>query len=157
MIKRVLGVLWRVAPRGLRRMGARLWQTRFTISAGAVVLDEQGRILLLKHVFRTGTGWGVPGGFVSAGEQPEEAVRRELREETGLEVLSEELIFTRMHTHVKHFELIFRCRSRGQAAARSLEIKALDWFALDALPADLSRDQRQLIERALGDGAKQRT
>ena len=70
----------------------RLTHARFTVTAAGIVLDERGRVLLLKHRFRSGSGWGIPGGFVEAGEQPEEGLRRELLEEIGLELDSAELV-----------------------------------------------------------------
>ena len=154
MLRRVLGALWRGAPKRLRRWSVRLIEPRFTISAGAVVVDRQGRVLLLKHVFRTGSGWGIPGGFMEKREQPDEAIRRELREEVGLEVESLEIVIVRMLEKSRHLEIIFRCRPRGQAKPRSNEIKNASWFALDALPRELSRDQRHLIERALDKGER---
>ena len=86
MLKKLLGALWLRAPKSLRRWGVRLVEPRFTVTAGAVVQDEEGRVLLLHHRYRAGSGWGIPGGFLEKGEQPEEALRRELREEVGLEV-----------------------------------------------------------------------
>lgn len=149
MLKNMLGLLWRNTPGRLRRWSARRFQLRFTVSAGAVVVDDHGRILLLKHVFRTGTGWGVPGGFIDEGEQPEAAIRRELLEETGLELEQADFAFARTLRKVNHVEIIFRCRPRGVASARGLEIKELAWFTLDELPADLGHDQHQIIKRAL--------
>jgi ADP-ribose pyrophosphatase YjhB (NUDIX family) len=155
MLGRVLGVLWRGAPKSLRRWSVRLIQPRFTVSAGGVIVDERGRVLLLKHVFRVGSGWGIPGGFIEEGEQPVEALRRELLEEVGLELERAEIAFVRTLKRPKHVEIIFRCRPRGpEAAPRSVEINRASWFAIDALPQELDRDQRRLIERALGNGAK---
>lgn len=153
MLKNVLGVLWRNTPKKLRRWSARRFQLRFTVSVGAIVVDDQERVLLLKHVFRTGSGWGVPGGFINEGEQPEAAIRRELFEETGLELENVKFAFARTLQRVNHVEIIFRCQPRGLAAARGLEIKGLAWFAPDDLPEDLGRDQRLIIKRALFDGA----
>lgn len=151
MLKKVLGILWRVTPKRLRTWGARRFQPRFTVSAGAVVIDESGRVLLLKHVFRAGEGWGIPGGFINHGEQPEDAIRRELLEETGLELESAEFAFARALERVHHFEVIFRCRPRraSTAAARSLEINKISWFVPDEWPEDLGSDQRRIIKRAL--------
>lgn len=154
MLKKLLSFVWRNVPVGFRRWGVRLTQEKFTVTAGAVVVDEHGRVLLLKHVFRTGSGWGIPGGFIEKGEQPEEAVRRELHEEAGLELESAEIAFARTLARPRQIEIIFRCRPRGEASAQSLEIKGIQWFALDALPSELTSDQRRLIERALKDGAK---
>jgi ADP-ribose pyrophosphatase YjhB (NUDIX family) len=155
MLKNVLGLLWRSAPAKLRRWSALRFQQRFTVSAGAVVVDDQGRVLLLKHVFRMGTGWGIPGGFIDEGEQPEAAIKRELVEETGLEIVQAELAFVRTLKAINHVEIIFRCKPVGLASARSLEIKELAWFDRDKLPDDLGRDQRLIINRALNDGANE--
>lgn len=154
MLRRILGALWRGAPKRLRRLSVRLMEPRFTASAGAVVVDEEGRVLLLNHVFRIGSGWGIPGGFIEWGEQPVDALRRELREEVGLEIDSAEIVIVRTIKKSKHLEIIYRCRSQGHAEPRSREIKVASWFAPDRLPPQLSRDQRHLIKRALGHGAK---
>ena len=54
---------------------------------GAVVHDEAGRLLLIRRGHAPHAGlWSVPGGRVEAGESPEAAVEREVREETGLRV-----------------------------------------------------------------------
>lgn len=54
---------------------------------GAVIRDERGRILLIKRGHEPGKGlWSVPGGRIEPGETDEQAVVREVREETGLEV-----------------------------------------------------------------------
>ncbi len=58
-------------------------------SVCAAVLDGD-RLLLVRH--RRDGGWGTPGGAMEPGESPEEGVRRELREETGLELLPRALI-----------------------------------------------------------------
>ena len=154
MLKRLFGALWRLAPKSLRRWGVRLVEPRFTVTAGAVVTDERGRVLVLEHRFRAGSGWGIPGGFLEKGEQPEEALRRELREEIGLELLSAEIAFARTLKKLNQIEIIFRCRPQGNIGRKNAEIKSAEWFDLDKLPPGLGRDQRRLIERALKDGAK---
>ena len=154
MLKKMLGALWRHAPRRLRRWGVRLSEPRFTVTAGAVITDEQGRVLLLEHVFRVGSGWGIPGGFIEVDEQPEEALRRELREEVELDLESAEIAFVRTLRKVNQIEVIFRCRPAGRVGRRSGEIKTAEWFSLDNLPSELPKDQHELIRRALNNGAK---
>ncbi|MBO3750868.1 NUDIX domain-containing protein [Streptosporangiaceae bacterium NEAU-GS5] len=54
---------------------------------GAIVRDGEGRLLLVRRGHPPGEGlWSLPGGRVEPGESDGAAVRRELREETGLEV-----------------------------------------------------------------------
>ena len=154
MLKKVFVALWRHAPSSVRRWGVRFFEPRFNVTAGAVITDDSGRVLLLEHFFRAGSGWGIPGGFLEKGEQPEEALRRELREEIGLELESAEIALVRTLRQPIQVEIIFRCRPRGSVGRRNAEIKSAGWFALDQLPPALSRDQRGLIERVIGDGAK---
>ncbi len=154
MLRSLLGAVWRNSPKSFRRWSVRLIEPRFAVTTGAVVVDERGRVLLLKHVFRMGSGWGIPGGFMEKGEQPEDAIRRELREEVGLEIESARLAFVRTFKRPTQVEIMFHCRPLGHAAPQSVEIKRAAWFEPDNLPQDLSRDQRYLIERVLSNGAK---
>ena len=73
-------------------------ELRIRSAARAIVLDPDDRILLVRFVFPDGTFWATPGGGIEAGESPEEAIRRELFEETGL--VRAEIgppIWTRLH------------------------------------------------------------
>lgn len=54
---------------------------------GAIIRDDQGRLLLVRRGHEPGAGlWSVPGGRIEPGETDAEALVREMREETGLEV-----------------------------------------------------------------------
>jgi 8-oxo-dGTP diphosphatase len=149
MIKDLLGALWRYLPGSARRRLVSLGQRRFTVTAGALIFDDIGRILLLEHVFRPDSGWGIPGGFLGKGEQPEEALKRELREEVGLEVEAVELLFARTLPRPRQIEIYFQAKPVGFAEPCSFEIKRAEWFSLDDLPPELSQDQRRLIKRVL--------
>jgi 8-oxo-dGTP diphosphatase len=151
MLKGFLGSLFRHTPAPLRRLFSRATNARFSATAGGIVIDDQDRLLLLKHVFRGGSGWGIPGGFIHAGEQPEQALRRELREEVGLELASTELALVRTLKSTQQIEIIFRCRPHGEARPCSVEVEQAEWFSRQALPKDLAEDQRRLIDRVIGD------
>ena len=153
MLKDLLGAIWRRAPRSLRRWTVRLSHPRFAVTAGAVITDDRGRVLLLKHRFRPGGGWGMPGGFLEKGEQPDEALRRELREEVGLEVKKLTVFAARAFTKPRQVEIVFRARANGDPDQLSFEIQKAAWFSPDQLPPELPKDQAQLIKRALNDGA----
>ena len=126
----------------------RLAHTRFTVTAGAVIFNDKREVLLLKHRFRAGSGWGLPGGFMERGEQPIDALRRELREEIGLEVDDVEVFAARSFRKPKQVEVLFRARANAQVKSVTIEVERAEWFALDSLPEGLPRDQRVYIERA---------
>lgn len=134
-------------PAAFRRSITRFTQQKFTVSAAVVVLNAQSEVLLLNHVLRPHSGWGLPGGFVDRGEQPEEAVRRELREETGIEMDNLRMLGVRVLA--RHVEILFAAASSGSAAVRSHEILELGWFSAASAPAGLPRVQHELIKKVL--------
>lgn len=132
----------------MRRWTMRLAHTRFTVTAGAVIFNDKREVLLLKHRFRAGSGWGLPGGFMERGEQPIDALRRELREEIGLEVDDVKMFAARSFRKPKQVEVLFRARANADVKSLTIEVERAEWFALDSLPEGLPRDQRVYIERA---------
>src|SRR5439155_23724473 len=138
MFIKFLGAIRQRLPGSLRWRLVRIGQNRFTVSVGAAIFDDQGQILLLDHVFRPEGGWGIPGGFLSKGEQPEAALRRELREEIGIEVRDVELLLARTLSQPPQIEFYFRARAIGRPEPCSFEIKSAGWFSVDDLPAELS-------------------
>ena len=135
-------------PRRLRVLVSRSVQTNFTVSAAGVIVNDAGEVLLLNHVLRPDSGWGVPGGFLNAGEQPEAAFRREIREETGLEL--RDVTLYRARTIKRHIEIIFLATAVGEASVQSREIIELDWFKIEEIPPEMSLDQQFLVRKALG-------
>jgi NAD+ diphosphatase len=110
-------------------------------------------VLLLKHRFRPGSGWGLPGGFIEQGEQPSEALRRELREEIGLEVAELRLFSVRAFKRPKQVEIVFMAQAIESPEVLGFEIQEAGWFLPGEFPPGLPRDQAALIKRALNDGA----
>lgn len=131
----------------MRWLIVRISQKTFTASAGAVVTDAEGRVLLLDHVFRPSSGWGIPGGFIDSGEQPEQTVAREVLEEAGVAIEDVWLEFAR--TRGTHIEFIFSAKASGGGEVKSREIVSLGWFPPDAMPADIHPSQRRTIEKVL--------
>lgn len=144
----MLSGVWRQLPKQARRAGVLLINARFTVTVGAVILDPQNRVLLLQHRFRPGTGWGIPGGFINPQEQPTDAIRRELREEIGLEVDHLEIAFINTLHQYQQVEIIFRATPVNEAQPRSIEICQAAWFEPNALPPELINYERSTIQRA---------
>lgn len=158
MLQKLIAGIWRALPPRVRRWSMRATQTRFTVTAGALIFNDAGEVLLLKHRFRAGSGWGIPGGFLEPAEQPEQALRRELREEIGLEVSKVELFSARSFKKPRQVEILFRCHASSQAKLKPLtmEVERAEWFSVHKLPAGLPGDQRLLIDRATSYGANGR-
>src|SRR5689334_25065136 len=95
VVRRVLLWLWRVLPLGVRVQWSLLWliNRKFLVGVMAIAFDDQERVLVLHHTYRRTYPWGVPGGWLGAGEPPEVGALRELREETGFEGESEALVW----------------------------------------------------------------
>jgi len=103
--------------------------------------------LLLDHVLRSRSSWGAPGGFLARGEQPVDALRRELREEIGIEITGAELF--RVRTVGRHVEILFRAEAVGTATVKSREINAVGWFKPGEMPKNMSRSHERLVENLL--------
>ncbi|HEX2268232.1 MAG TPA: NUDIX hydrolase, partial [Pyrinomonadaceae bacterium] len=156
MFRSLITRIWRFLPARLRRWTMRATHARFTVTAGAIVFNDAGHVLLLKHRFRAGSGWGIPGGFLEAGEQPLDALRRELREEIAMEINDAKVFAARSFRKPRQVEVLFLCRANGTVQPRAMEIERAEWFSLSSLPGGLPKDQRRFIERAAGDGANGR-
>lgn len=147
MLKKIIGLIWEKMPYALRLRVIRATQQKFTFSVAAIITNERNEILLLNHVLRPFSSWGIPGGFVKAGEEPENAIRREICEETGLELSALEMI--RVRTINRHVEILFRAYSAGKGEVKSREISGLGWFEIGKMPEQMSSVQKSLIEEVL--------
>jgi ADP-ribose pyrophosphatase YjhB (NUDIX family) len=147
VILNLVSKTWKVLPKQARTFITRTLQVTFTVSVTGVVTNESGEVLLLDHLIRPNSGWGPPGGFIMRGEQPETALRREIKEETTLDLRNVMLVRTR--TFKRHVEIIFAAEAVGQAKAVSKEIRSLKWFAIDEMPGDMSLDLQFVVRNAI--------
>jgi ADP-ribose pyrophosphatase YjhB (NUDIX family) len=147
MLKKIAGTIWKKMPYLMRRQLVRASQTAFTVSVAAIITNDENQTLLLDHVLRTGSGWGIPGGFIKRGEQLEEALQREIREETGLELESVNVL--RVRTLDRHIEALFTAKAVGKAQVKSREINAVGWFTVETLPENMSRAHISFIREVL--------
>jgi 8-oxo-dGTP diphosphatase len=128
------------------------------VGAAAIIVNDAGEVLLqLRSDTHT---WGPPGGALEPGEEPADAVIREVFEETGLVVMPERLVgiyggpdmvFTYPNGDKTAITSItFACRVVGGALqADGEESLDLRWFAFDELPDDIAPWIRQRIVHAL--------
>jgi 8-oxo-dGTP diphosphatase len=147
MIANWAGIVWKKMPWSVRSRIIRITQAKFTVSAAAVITNGQGEVLLLNHVLRPKSGWGLPGGFIEHGEQPDDGIRREIREETGIEMNN--LRMFRVRTLGTHVEILFTAEAVGMPEVKSREIKDLGWFGSGRMPEKMNAAQKALIEQVL--------
>ncbi len=111
------------------------------------IIEYQQGIVMIKRS-NPPLGWALPGGFVDYGEAVEEAVAREVKEETSLDfidfkqfkVCSKPDRDPRFHT----VSVVFAGKGRGELKANS-DAKAAQVFKLDCLPEKIAFDHREVI------------
>jgi 8-oxo-dGTP pyrophosphatase MutT (NUDIX family) len=113
------------------------------VSAGALIYDRAGQLLILKPTYKS--GWTIPGGIMEAdGESPWEACQREVREETGLEVSHGRLVvmdFRRpKEARPGGIRFLFDCGQVSDAALADLKLQPeeISEFRLVPLPDALT-------------------
>ena len=122
-----------------------------TLGVRGLVTDAEGRVLLVTHTYMP--GWYMPGGGVELGETAEEALTREMVEEAGVRLTARPLLASVHSNHKSHrgdHVLIYRVTAWEPCqATQHGEIAAVDWFAPDNLPADLSPATRRRLGELL--------
>ena len=113
--------------------------TTLTVVAAALV-DVEGRVLLQQRSEgRQMAGlWEFPGGKVEPGERPEEALVRELREELGIEIASENLdpaAFASAELGERHLLLLLYICRTWQGEPEALDAAMLKWVRPNEMPA----------------------
>lgn len=105
------------------------------MGVGAIIVDDERRVLLVQRGHEPMKGhWSIPGGLVELGETLDEALRRETREETGLEIENLGLVelLDRIYQEkerVRYHYVIadYLCRSSGGIARAGDDAAALHW------------------------------
>jgi len=123
----------------------------FTLGAFAIIFDENGSVLLSHRCDMD--GWNLPGGMVESREMPDEAVVREVREETGLEVVVERLVGIYGKGDRDEINFSFVCRVVGGQLTLTDEADQHRFFAVDQLPANTVPKHVERIRDALNGAA----
>ena len=94
----LLPTLWRQLHGSLQWRLLWLFHHKFMVGVCGVVYDNEGRILLLQHRFWQKGSWGLPSGYLERGESLQDGIRREVKEETGLDISVQRLLRSEEHT-----------------------------------------------------------
>jgi ADP-ribose pyrophosphatase YjhB (NUDIX family) len=130
------------------------------VAAYGVIVDEQDRILLAHWNEGGRSGWTLPGGGIDPGEDPVDAVVREIREETGFEAVAGDLlgidskVIPAEHRFIPDagplhaLRIVYRASVIGGTLTNELEgtTDEAAWFPLTSIP----NRRVELVDIALG-------
>ena len=149
-------------PKGWHRLRAQIFLTvkgaskRMTLGARGVLIDGS-KVLLIKHTYVP--GWQFPGGGVDPGETMQNAMEREVYEETGYRVTGNVELFGIYHNnHVTNRDhvALYTCRKfeMAQIFQANFEIAEMGWFDHKKLPNDMAMSASRRVAEIFGDSAQ---
>ena len=160
---RRVGILdgWRLCPRcgaELVRLdsghaecpacGSRYWANSAPAAEG--LLERDGKVLLARRKLEPRRGfWDVPGGFLEEGEDAIAGLKREFREETGIEVEPVEFLGPHVEPYDRYFVLGLTWLVQGEGEPKPADdVEELGWFGPQELPAEMAfAHQDDLLRR----------
>ncbi|NOQ37351.1 NUDIX domain-containing protein [archaeon] len=124
------------------------------VVVGAIIYNDKDEVFLARSK-KWKDMWIVPGGHLELGETLEQAIRREIKEETGMEVSDiklvgvKESIFSKEYHKRKHLVFIdFSCRAKSNKIILNDELQEYIWIKPNkALQLDLNQFTRKLVEK----------
>jgi phosphoglycolate phosphatase len=126
------------------------------VTVGGLIFKDNGQVLMIRTP-KWSNLWGIPGGKIKFGESSVDALKREIKEETGLDV--EEVTFVLVQDCIRskefyreaHFVLLnYTCRCIGESVKLNEEAVEFRWVALtDATSLPINRPTRVLLEAVL--------
>jgi ADP-ribose pyrophosphatase YjhB (NUDIX family) len=145
-MKALLLKVWKWLPFGLQRLFSHILLPSFQVFAVAVIFNSDKQILLGKATYQRIHPWGLPGGSLKLGEEPEQAVVREMLEETGLNIEVKNLLMAKNSSARDQIGLFYWCNILGGEFHPSDEISEIQYFDVNKLP-DVYPSDITLIKR----------
>lgn len=142
---RALALVFNAFPVRWQRRFMTAAHDRFLVGVVGLGIDEHGNVLLARHRFGA-PQWRFLGGFLQRRERVEDALAREIREETGMLIEVGPVLEVVTGYRWKRVELVFAYRVTGGSLRLTDEVAELRGFPASALP-EVRADQRGMIER----------
>jgi len=126
-------------------------------TVGALIFDSENNVLMIRTQ-KWSNLWGIPGGKIKLGEPSLDALRREIKEETSLDVdrvkfvMAQDCVYSKEFYKKAHFVLLnYTCRVRGDSAVKlNEEAQEFRWLTMQkALELELNQPTRTLLDAAL--------
>jgi 8-oxo-dGTP diphosphatase len=121
------------------------------------LLARDGKVLLARRGIEPRRGfWDIPGGFLAEAEDPLDGLRREYREETGLEIRPLEWLGTHVEPYDNYFVLGLTWLVTAEGEPRAADdVEELRWFGPDELPDEMAFAHQDELLRAWAAGQQQ--
>ena len=132
-------------------------QTYPEATVGALIVNDRGEVLLVRS-YKWGEKYTVPGGHIELGERAEDAIVREVKEETGLDSVAEELLIVQQaiyakdyHKHEHYIFMDYVCKAIStEVKLDGRELQSFIWLRPeDALKLDLEEYTRRFVLKYL--------
>jgi len=148
MMLKIIVRVWGIFPVWLQTLLSRVLRPRYRVAVAAFIFDEDDRILLCEHTYRRAYPWGLPAGGLEFGEDPEDGIKRELKEETGFNVHVERLLYADSSDEFHHVSLIYLCKIVDGTFTPNPEVSSVKFYPLDQLPR-LLPTEKTLIDKMM--------
>jgi ADP-ribose pyrophosphatase YjhB (NUDIX family) len=148
-MKTMLTKVWKALhlPKGMQLLAMRFIQNQFLMGVTGIIFNENNEVLLFKHAYRA-HAWSLPGGYMKAGEHPQEALEREIKEESGFVVSADNLLKTRTDRDAARIDMCYTGVFIGGEFTPSHEVTEYGFYALANMPL-LRKNQLFLIDEAM--------
>jgi len=121
---------------------------RHSVSVAGIVVNGDGRILVVKR--RDNGEWQPPGGVLELDETIEEGLRREIQEETGIEIHIDRLTGVYKNMRLGVVALVFRCRPSTGSLRTSSETEEARWMSAQEVESAMSPAFAIRVRDAIG-------
>lgn len=147
-MKSLLAKIWKILhlPKNAQLFAMRFFQDQFLIGVTGIIFNDKKEVLLFKHTYRSHS-WSLPGGYMSAGEHPREALEREIKEESGFIVSVDQALKTRTDRDSARLDMCYVGVLIGGSFVPTHEVSEYGFFAQDKMPL-LRKNQVFLIDEA---------
>ncbi|MGH2377212.1 MAG: NUDIX hydrolase [Candidatus Limnocylindria bacterium] len=145
MLWRALAAVYNRLPVRLQRRILDRSHRRFLVGVNGVGVEPDGRVIMARHRFGS-PQWRLLGGFITRDESFQDALRREVREETGLEIEVGPVLEANTGHRWARVEVVYAYRVVGGRLALTGELQELRAFPPGEMP-EVRADQRGIIER----------
>ena len=148
------------------KIAVKLTTPRHYVGTLGVVYNDAGQILFVEHVFRPYFPWGLPGGWINRGERPVDALKREIKEELGLQVNVKRLLLCDQHKErvviSNGLTMAFYCRltdtvplaEQMRDAPTAHEVLGAEWVDPDHIPWTLTTLEQKAISLSRAEFAR---